>query len=76
MRLLLLTGQPREAMLQARRTLVGDPTNDRGLREAALVFKVVDGDVARANAFLSFYQTNRGQNPMTAFLKETETQKH
>ena len=70
-RLLLLAGQLHEAMVQARRSLVNDPAGERGMYEAALVFKVADGDVARANLFLNFYQNGQGQNPLTAFLKET-----
>ncbi len=69
----LVIGNPRAAMLEARDILLRDPTSAAGTAEVARVFKAVDGDVARANAFLQFYRTGQGTNPLIEFLREDAT---
>ncbi len=69
---LLIVGDYRGAMLLARSQLVADVSNQDNAREVARVFKAKDGDIARANQFLAFYQQGQGENPVPAFLKETE----
>ena len=69
----LAVGDYRNAMLLARKQLVGDVTNQNAALQVARVFKAKDGDIVRANGFLTYYQTGQGDNPIPAFLKETET---
>lgn len=66
----LMANEPRAAMMGAREILLRDPTGKAGAAEVARVFKFVDGDVARANAFLQFQRTGAGENPMVEFLRE------
>ena len=66
----LILGEHRLAMLEAREILLRDPTGAAGTAEVARVFKAADGDVARANAFLQFYRTGQGENPLNEFLRE------
>ncbi|MDQ3814410.1 MAG: hypothetical protein M3347_10715 [Armatimonadota bacterium] len=70
--LLLALGEWQQAMLQARRVIMDNPTDAQGVRDVARVFKAKDLNVVRANAFLQFYQSGEGPNPITAFLQETE----
>jgi len=70
---LLALGSYREAMLLARKTLVERPDSSAAIRDVARVFKAKDGDIARANLFLTYYQNPEGENPVVAFLKETES---
>lgn len=69
---LLTIGDYRGAMLLARSQLVADVGNQDNAREVARVFKAKDAGMARANGFLAFYQQGQGENPVPAFLKETE----
>ena len=69
---LLAVGDYRNAMLLARSQLVGDVTNQDTALQVARVFKAKDGDLVRANQFLAYYQMGQGDNPIPAFLKETE----
>lgn len=69
----LAIGDYRNAMLIAKSQLVGDVTNQDTALQVARVFKAKDGDIVRANQFLAYYQTGQGDNPIPAFLKETET---
>lgn len=77
--LLLLRGDEadwREAMLQARRLVLEDPTGEKGrqgAREVARVFKARDLHLVRANQFLEFFRTGEGQNPIAAFLQPQPT---
>ena len=68
--ILLFVGDYRSAMLEAREILLRDPMSAVGTAEVARVFKAADGDVARANAFLTFYRTGKGENPLIEFLRE------
>ncbi len=61
-----------EAMLLAREQLVKSPTSVPALKQVAMVFKAADGDVARSNAFITYYNSGQGENPMTAFLAEDQ----
>jgi hypothetical protein len=70
---LILLGDYRGAMLVARDELLADLGNQDKALQVARVFKAKDADLARANAFLAYYQTGEGDNPIPAFLKETET---
>ena len=67
---LLALGLYRDAMLLAREQLVINPTSPTALKQVAIVFKAADGDVARSNAFIAYYNSGQGENPMTAFLSE------
>ena len=69
----LAIGDYRNAMLIAKSQLVGDVTNQDNALQVARVFKAKDGDIVRANQFLAYYQNGQGENPIPAFLKETET---
>ena len=69
----LLLGETHAAMSEAREILLRDPTDPAGTSEVARVFKAADGDVARANAFLEFYRTGKGENPLIEFLREGES---
>ncbi len=66
----IVLGDTRAAMLEAREVLLRDPPGAAGTAEVARVFKAADGDVARANDFLGFYRTGKGQNPLIEFLAE------
>ena len=70
---LLAVGDTRSAMLLAKSQLIGDVTNQDTALQVARVFKAKDGDLVRANQFLAYYQLGQGDNPIPAFLKETET---
>ncbi|MDQ3815419.1 MAG: hypothetical protein M3347_15990 [Armatimonadota bacterium] len=70
--LLLATEDWHEAMLQARRALMTDLTNEQGVRDVARVFKAKDLTVGRANQFLQFLQNGEGTNPVRQFLQESE----
>lgn len=70
---LIALGRTREAMVQAHEALMRDPASPAALEQVAWVFKAADSDVARANAFVSYYNEGEGENPMVAFLAETET---
>lgn len=72
---LLVVGDYKGAMVLAKSRLVADVANQDNALEVARVFKAKDGDIARANQFLAYYQTGQGTNPLPAFLKETETAK-
>ena len=67
---LLALERPREAMLLAREALVRAPTSAVAVKRVALIFKAADGDVARANAFLAYYSSGQGENPLNAFLEQ------
>lgn len=69
---LLLVGDFRGAMVLAKSRLVADVGNQDNALEVARVFKAKDGDIARANGFLAYYQQGQGENPIPAFLKETQ----
>lgn len=71
--LLLVSGDTRGAMLQARRMLVDNPSSNAGVLEVCRVFKAADLDLRRANAFLQFYKSGQGENPVETFLKEAAT---
>ena len=71
--MLIVLGDTRAAMLEAREILLNNPTNAAGTAEVARVFKAADGDVARANEFLAFYRTGKGRNPLVEFLNEGES---
>ena len=66
----LMLGDYGAAMLDAREILLRDPTAAAGTSEVARVFKAADGDVARANEFVQFYRTGKGDNPLPKFLEE------
>ena len=66
----LALGRYSEAMLLAREQLISKPTSPDSLKQVARVFKAADGDVARSNAFIAYYNSGQGENPMIAFLAE------
>jgi hypothetical protein len=69
--LLLLQGKNSDAMLVARRQLLDDPANgDKAALEIARIFKATDLNLVRANAFLQYFKTGEGANPLDAFFKE------
>jgi tetratricopeptide (TPR) repeat protein len=69
--LLLLLGEDGNAMLEARRLLLDDPAKGTvAAREMARVFKASDLSLVRANAFLQYFQTSQGANPLDEFFKE------
>ena len=68
----LAIGDYRAAMILAKSQLVSDVTNQNTALQVARVFKAKDGDIVRANQFLAYYQVGEGDNPIPAFLKETE----
>lgn len=70
--LLILQGDYRGAMLQARSRLAGDMGSEDSVREVARVFKAKDGRLVRANGFVSFYGSGQGQNPLPAFFQEPD----
>ena len=69
---LIMLGDYRGAMLVARDRLLNDLGNQENALQVARVFKAKDADLARANQFLAYYQAGQGDNPIPAFLKETE----
>ena len=69
---LLMVGDYRGAMVLARSRLVVDVGNHDNALQVARVFKAKDADIARANQFLAYYQAGQGDNPLPAFLKETQ----
>ena len=68
--LLIALGELGKAMSEAQSMVLDRPGSAAGLSEAARVFKAGDLNLVRANAFLEYYRTGKGDNPMTAFLKE------
>ena len=70
--LLILQGKYDDAMLTARRLLLDDPTNNASVaaEEIARVFKAADLNLVRANAFLQYFKTGQGANPLDDFFKE------
>lgn len=71
----ILLGSWREAILEAHRQLVEHPEDPNAVQEVARIFKAHDLTIKRANAWLEFYRTGEGANPMVEFLKETMTVK-
>lgn len=72
---LMLTGDYRGAMVLAKSQLMQDVGNQDNALEVARIFKAKDGGIARANAFLAYYGQGQGDNPIPAFLKETQAAK-
>jgi hypothetical protein len=70
--LLLALGRDHDAMAAARGLMLDKPLSEEGILEVCRVFKAHDLNFKRANAFLEFCKTGQGENPVTAFLKETE----
>lgn len=71
LRLLLSTSEDlREAMNVAYQLLKTRPDLQDGSLQICRVFKAADGNLIRANNFLSYLEGN-GENPVPAFLKET-----
>lgn len=70
--LLLALGEDRQAMLAARRLMLDKPTSNEGVLQVCRVFKAHDLKLQRANAFLEYYKSGAGANPVAAFLQETE----
>lgn len=70
--LMLMLGNLRGAMLEARRVLLEFPESSEGVSEICRVFKAADLNVKRANAFLVFYKDGQGPNPVNQFLQENK----
>ena len=70
--LLLAIGDYRGAMILAKSQLVDQVTSQDRARDVARVFKAKDGNLVRANQFLTFYQLGKGENPIPAFLEEAQ----
>lgn len=68
--ILLNAGNYRQAMLRARSLLLAESNSSEGALQICRVFKARDLDLRRANAFLQYYKTGVGENPVEAFLKE------
>ena len=68
---LIVQGDLHEAMTQAKRLLIDNPTAPEGAQQICRVFKAADLNTIRANAFIA-YLGGEGTNPMTAFFKEHE----
>ncbi len=68
--LLLLSGSYRSAMDEAVLYKKELPNSLNGPRQIARVFKAVDVDVKRANAYMEFVKTGKGTNPVVAFLQQ------
>lgn len=68
----ILLGDWTQAMLEARELLLGQPQSSAGALEVCRVFKAYDLKLTRANAFLEYYRTGQGENPITAFMKDVE----
>ena len=71
--LLLWAGAPREAMLEAQKLWESkNPAQSaQGALQVARVFKAVDLNLTRANAFLAFAKSKTGENSIDEFLRET-----
>lgn len=67
--LLIASGDNKAAMQEAYRLIITRPTSNDGVLEVCRVFKANDLDLKRANAYLQFYKTGEGENPLSAFLK-------
>jgi hypothetical protein len=70
--LLLLLKENGAAMLEARRLLLDDPSGgaNAAALEMARVFKATDLNLVRANAFLKYFQSNEGDNPLDELFKQ------
>jgi len=70
--LLVLEGKYGDAMLIARRLLLDNPTQNasQAAGEIARIFKAADLNMVRANAFLQYFKTGQGDNPLEDFFKE------
>jgi hypothetical protein len=70
--ILLAQGKMRDAMLAARRGLLEHPSSDNSgaILEMARVFKAADLNLVRANAFLQYFQSGKGANPLDDFFKQ------
>jgi hypothetical protein len=68
--LFLLSGSYRSAMDEALRYKSELPTSPNGPKQVARVFKAVDLDVKRANAYVEFLKTGKGVSPVSAFLQQ------
>lgn len=67
---LLLSGDDRAAMIEAQKLVLNNPTSPEGALQVCRVFKAHDLNVNRADGFLTYYNMGKGENPVTAFLKE------
>lgn len=75
--LLLWLGETRAAMMAAQKMWLGQPEGaaaTEGIRQVMRVFKAHDLNLKRSNAFLKFVKTNQGENPLKAFMQETQQQ--
>lgn len=59
-----------EAMGAARQALVEDAGAAGGAQEVCRVFKATDYNLARANAFVQYFQAGKGTNPLVEFMKQ------
>lgn len=72
--LLIAAGDWKSAMLTARRLMLERPNSNQGVLQVCRVFKAHDLHIKRANAFVEYYRSNRGANPIIEFLSEIEKQ--
>lgn len=69
--LLLMRGKYGDAMLAARRRLLDFPDeSSQAATEIARIFKAADLNLIGANAFLQYFKTNQGANPLDDFFKK------
>jgi hypothetical protein len=69
--LLLMQGKYGDAMLAARRRLLDFPDDSgQAATEIARIFKAADLNLIGANAFLQYFKTNQGANPLDDFFKK------
>ena len=70
--LLILIGDWQGAILAARRLMLDRPQSNQGVLQVCRVLKAHDLHVKRANAFIEYYASSRGTNPIVGFLSEVE----
>ncbi|MDQ3812938.1 MAG: hypothetical protein M3347_03200, partial [Armatimonadota bacterium] len=66
----ILAGDHRAAMIEALRLMTEANAAKEGALEVCRVFKAADLNLKRANAFLRFFNTGEGDNPLEAFFQE------
>jgi len=67
----LALGDFADAMTTARGQMLAKPDSSAAILQVCRVFKARDLKLKRANAFLEFYKTGQGINPLTEFEQET-----
>jgi hypothetical protein len=73
--LLLAGGFHREAMAFSRQVLIANVGSPAGAEEICRVFKAMDLNLGRANAFIAYLQKGEGENPVTDYFKKLDEAK-